>query len=239
MDTLMLGITVVSVVVAAAASAVAWRVTRAERQRGAARVAALAISAGIETAPARPAPEPEADAWAAAPSGLEAFPAAPMFGAPVTGSGSGSRQRALLAAAAVAFVLVGGGSLVMLVSGRSGAAPATAAGVPLELVALTHARTDGQFSVSGLVRIPATAAGVDELEARVRVFDATGIMIATRSAPVDMPAIAPGQDAPFTVVVGEAATAARYRVSFASRGTMLAHVDRRTNLPAAVTADAR
>ncbi len=239
MDTLMLGITMVSLVVAAAAAAVAWRVTRAERQRSAARVAALAIAAGIDTARAQPATEPEADAWPAAPSGLEEFPAAPMFGAPVTDSGSGSRQHGLLAAAAVAFVLVGGGSLVMLVSGRSADAPATAAGVPLELVALTHARTDGQLSVSGLVRNPATAAGVEQLEAHVRVFDAAGIMIVTRSAPVDMPAVAPGQDAPFTVVVGEATTAARYRVSFASRGTMLAHIDRRTNLPAAVTADAR
>jgi len=239
MDSLMLGITVVSVVVAATASAIAWRVTRAERQRRAARVAALTVAAGLDTARTQPTSEPEAAAWPAAPSALDEFPASPMFGAPVADSGSGSRQHGLLAAAAVAFVLVGGGSLVMLVSGRSAAAPATAAGVPLELVALTHARTDGQLAVSGLVRNPATATGVDELEAHVRVFDATGIMIATRSAPVDVPAVAPGQDTPFTVVVGEATTAARYRVSFASRGTMLAHVDRRTNLPAAVTADAR
>jgi hypothetical protein len=73
----------------------------------------------------------------------------------------------------------------------------------------------------------------------VRVFDAAGILIATRSAPVDAAALVPGADAPFSVTVGEASTAARYRVSFASRGAMLAHVDRRTNLPAAVTADAR
>jgi hypothetical protein len=136
-------------------------------------------------------------------------------------------------------VLVGGASLVMLVSGRAPAATADTAQVPLELVALSHARIDGQLAVSGLVRNPATGRGVELLEAHVRVFDAAGIMIATRSAPVDVPAVAPGQDAPFTVTLGEATTAARYRVSFASRGTMLAHVDRRTNLPAAVTAEAR
>lgn len=227
MDSLMLGITVVSVVVAVAASAIAWRVTRAERERSAARVAALAAAAGVGAAPTR-----VEVAGSPATAGT-------MFGAPIADSGSGHRQHGLLAAAAVVAVLVGAGSLVMLVSGRAPAGTAATAQVPLELVALSHARIDGQLAVSGLVRNPAAGRGVEQLEAHVRVFDAAGIMIATRSAPVDVPAVAPGQDAPFTVTLGEATTAARYRVSFASRGTMLAHVDRRTNLPAAVTAEAR
>lgn len=268
MDSLMLGITVVSVVVAATAAAIAWRVTRAERARSAARVAALAAAAGVEAARAHAVPDapaavhPVADAPAELPSTLHEFmparklaphAAAParddavgapvatgaMFGAPIADSGSGHRQHGLLAAAAVVAVLIGGGSLIMFVSGRAPAATAATAQVPLELVALSHARIDGQLAVSGLVRNPAAGRGVDGLEAHVRVFDAAGIMIATRSAPVDAPAVAAGQDVPFTVTLGEATTAARYRVSFASRGTMLAHVDKRTNLPAAVTAEAR
>ena len=231
MDSLMLGITVVSVVVATTASAMAWRATRAERERSAARVAALAAAAGVGAVRA-PAPEEVAVASGPVTSGA-------MFGAPTADSGSGSRQHGLLAAAAVVAVVVGGGALVMLVSGRAPAATAVTAQVPLELVALGHSRIDGQLAVSGLVRNPPAGRSVEQLEAHVRVFDAAGIMIATRSAPVEVPAVAPGQDAPFTVTLGEATTAARYRVSFASRGTMLAHVDRRTNLPAAVTAEAR
>lgn len=253
MDTLMLVITAVSVLVAIAASVIAWRATDAERRRGAARVAALAAAAGVaaekarlrertpdavdtpdglhEFMPARAALV-EADAAPAASTGA-------LLGTPVADSGSGGRQHGLLAAAAIVFVLVGGGSLALFVSGRAPSISTTPARVPLELVALSHARPDGQLAISGLVHNPAGGRVVEQLDAHVRVFDAAGILIATRSAPVDVAALAPGADAPFTVTFGEATTAARYRVSFASRGTMLAHVDRRTNLPAAVTADAR
>lgn len=253
MDTLMIVVTVVSVLVALAASVVAWRATDAERRRSAARVAALATAADAGAVRARL--HDDAPAAVETPDGLQEFvaarepegqptapPAAPtgaLFGTPVTDSGSGGRQHGLLAAAAIMFVVVGGGSLVLVTSGRAPAVTTAAAGVPLELVALSHARPDGQLAISGLVHNPAGGSTVEQLDAHVRVFDAAGILIATRSAPVDVAALAPGTDAPFSVTFGEAAAAARYRVSFASRGTMLAHVDRRTNLPSAVTADAR
>ncbi len=261
MNTLMLVITVVSMVVAATASAIAWRATRAERQRSAARIAALAAAAGVTTAktrqapgghaaveppgglhefmPAREADSPHGSVAAPGTSGDEAMPSGAMFGARTADSGSGNRQRGLLAAAAVAAALVTAGSLVMFVGGRLPAAAGTATQAPLELVALGHERTDGQLVVSGLVKNPVSGQVVNALEAHVRAFDAAGILIATQFAPVNAAALAPGQDAPFAVTLGEATTAARYRVSFASRGTMLAHMDRRTNLPAAVTADAR
>lgn len=256
----MLVITIVSVVVAVTASAVAWHVTRGERLRSAARVAALAAAAGVvaptrESLDHRPVVE--------VPSGLQEFmpareagtesdaatvhgdtqdapsPAPSIFGAPVADSGSGHRQRGLLAAAAVVAVLIGGSSLVLFVSGRTPSAASSATRAPLELMALDHTRADGQLVVSGLVQNPAAGRVVEQLEAHVRVFDNAGIMIATQFAPTDAPSLAPGQNVPFAVIVGQATTAARYRVSFASRGTILAHVDRRTNLPAAVTAEAR
>lgn len=245
MDTLMLVITGVSVVVAVAASAVAWRATQAERRRSAARVAALAAAADVATVRTRqyePALVPEAADGLLEFLPAHAAPAAPagaLLGTPVADSGSVGRQHGLLAAAAIVFLLVGGGGLALLVSGRAPSTTTATTRVPLELVALTHARPDGQLAISGLVHNPAAASPVEQLEAHVRVFDAAGILIATRSAPVDAAALTPGADAPFTVTVGEVSTAARYRVSFASHGTMLAHVDRRTNLPAAVTAEAR
>lgn len=253
MDTLMLVITGVSVLIAVAASVVAWRATEAERRRSAARVAALATAADVATERARlreraaePVDLPDdlheftpARPATAGPHATSAASTGALLGTPVADSGSGRRQHRLLAAAAMVFLLVGGGSLVLFLSGRAPSATTATAGVPLELRALSHARPDGQLAISGLVHNPAGGRVVEQLDAHVRVFDAAGILIATRSAPVDVAALAPGADAPFTVTFGEASTAARYRVSFASRGTMLAHVDRRTNLPAAVTADAR
>jgi hypothetical protein len=122
---------------------------------------------------------------------------------------------------------------VSFVSGRRPAA-ASSAVAPLELVALAHNRASGVLTVSGLVRNPASGTPVNELEAEVRVFDPAGILIATRTSHVDQLALAPGQESPFVVTLGEATTAARYRVSFRTAGTMRPHVDQRTNAPASV-----
>lgn len=256
MDTLLWVVTALSLVAAVVASTIAVQVTRAERRRRAARVAALAHAAGVATITPLDAP---ADVIVAAAvtraedasvpvdlgdfapetprAGMAATPG--LFVPPVADSGSGNRQWGLLVAAAVAAVVVGGGSLALLVSGRAPGQASVDAAAPLELVALSHARTDGELAVTGLVHNPAEGRAANNLAAEVRVFDAAGLVIATRSALVGTTALQPGTEAPFTVALGPAATAARYRVSFASNGTMLAHVDRRTNLPAAVTADAR
>jgi hypothetical protein len=255
MDTLLLGITTVSLVIAGVSATIAWRVVRADRLRTAARVAGLAAAAGVRTVPAAtpPAPDPTV------PEGLHEFlPAAgqaaaeptsaaesvlvsggAIFSRPAVDSGSAGRQFRLLTAAAIVGLLAIGGAGVMFLSGRTPGAGRPTARIPLELVAMSHARTDGVLSVSGLVRNPAGGGTIERVDAQVRVFDAAGIMIATRSVRLDLPSLAPGQDAPFVVTLGEVSTAARYRVSFTTDGTMLPHVDRRTNLPAAVTADAR
>lgn len=243
MDTLMPVITALSLLAAVVSTGIAIRVTRDERRRRAARVAALAAAAGLHERP-----NALVEAPADISSGLHEFmpareadaPAHPsLFTAPVADSGSGGRQhRLLVAAAAVVGVVMIGGLATLIVSGRTPAAVATAR-PPLELVALGHQRTDSGLAVTGEVRNPDGSSGVAEVQAEVRVFDAAGILIATEKAPVDAPALAAGQSSSFTVPVGAATTAARYRVSFSAAGTMLPHVDRRTNLPAAVTADAR
>lgn len=247
MDTLMPVITALSLLTAVVSAAIAIRVTGDERRRRAARVAALAAAAGVSehptAAPAAPLEMPgvlhefiparEAEASAVV------DPPAAIFSAPVVDSGSGGRQHRLLLAAVAVVGVIGFGSVVTLVVSGRAAAPAVAARPPLELVTLGHQRTDAGLAVSGEIRNPKGSTAVNGVQAEVRVFDAAGILIASRKAPVDASALAPGQSTPFTIAVGSAATAARYRVSFSSAGAMLPHVDRRTNLPAAVTADAR
>ena len=242
MDTMLLVVTGVSVVVAAGSRIVAWQVTQADRRRRAARIAALAAAAGV---PDTPAPLPVEPAVAEA-SPVEALPeggvalGSRFLAADTTGSGSSGRQQWLMAAATFAAVLVVTAGVVSLLGSRRAAAGDTAA-APLELVALAHNRADGVLTVSGLVRNPAVGSRVDKLEAEVRVFDPAGILIATRTAQVDYLELAPGQESPFAVTLGEAQTAARYRVSFRAAGSMRPHVDQRTNLPASVdrTAEAR
>jgi hypothetical protein len=269
MNTLLLGITTLSLLIAAVSTGVAWRVVRADRRRTAARVAALAAAAGVRSAAGGAATQLQPVDTSVEPADIspvhEFLPAAAgttprvteplsapasgsdpvlvnggaIFARPAVDSGSSSRQLRLLTAAAVVGLLAVGGAGAMFVSGRTPAASRPAPHSPIELVALMHNRTDGVLSVSGVVRNPAGGTPIDHVDAQVRVFDAAGIMIATRSARLEVARLAPGQDAPFAVTLGEATTAARYRVSFATDGNMLPHVDRRTNLPAAVTADAR
>ncbi len=261
MDAMMLVVTVASLVVAAVSAAIAWQVTRAERQRRAARVAALAAAAGLGPDGAAgadvvvPAPAPatvppglhefmparEEELWAPAIASSPESPVAvsDLFAPPVAASGSSGRQQWLLGAAGAFAAVVVTFAGIGFLGSRAVSSASAPLSTPLELVALTHNRADGSLAVSGLVRNPPAGARVQALEAEVRVFDAAGILIGTRSAPVDAATLAPGQEASFAVALGDLVTAARYRVSFHAAGTMLPHVDRRTNLPAAVTADAR
>ncbi len=254
MDTMLLAVTVASLLVAAASTTVAWQVMRAERQRRTARVAALVSAAGLTTGTPRPeTPVPsglhefipahdEAQAQTRDVSGgLEDAPVAVggLFGKPSATSGSAGRQQWLMGAAGVFAALVITVAGIVFLGNRTAATVSSPAGIPLELVALNHSRAEGGLAVAGLVRNPAAGAPVAQLDAEVRVFDAAGILIATRLASIDASSLEPGQETAFAVTLGELATAARYRVSFNAAGTMRPHVDLRTNQPAAVTAEAR
>ncbi len=181
-----------------------------------------------EAQASEPAPEP-----AAAPA------AGGLFAQPSTASGSAGRQQWLMGAAGVFAALVIAVASIGFVSSHAVGTVVGTARIPLELVSLSHNRSERGLAVAGLVRNPAAAAGVPQLDAEVRVFDAAGILIGTQSAHVDAARLAAGQEATFAVTLGALTTAARYRVSFHAAGTMVPHVDRRTNQPAAVTAEAR
>lgn len=162
-----------------------------------------------------------------------------LFAGPSAASGSAGRQQWLMGAAGVFAAVVVTFAGIGFLGSRAAGTVAAPQRIPLELVALSHNRAEGGLAVAGLVRNPVAAAHVQQVEAEVRVFDAAGILIGSRTTRVEAPSLEPGQEASFAVALGEMATAARYRVSFSAAGTMLPHVDRRTNQPAAVTAEAR
>jgi uncharacterized membrane protein len=242
MDTMLLVITVVALTIAAVSTTIAWQVTQADRRRRAGRIAALAAAAGVpDVTDAAPIVDERLESPAVVvPAGGVAL-ADRFLAADHSGSGSAGRQQWLLGAATFTAALVVSIAVVSLVNARRPAAADDDAVAPLELVALAHNRASGVLTVSGLVRNPASGTPVDRLEAEVRVFDPAGILIATRTSHVDQLELAPGQESPFVVTLGEATTAARYRVSFRTAGTMRPHVDQRTNTPASIdrTAEVR
>jgi hypothetical protein len=278
METILIVVTIVSLLVALVMGVMAWRVSRDERARTGARVAALAAAAaaqessgpvvGIEpvtdvrVAPAledfEPDPAPAASrrsAAAPAPARVStpdspppapaqapevALPALPSkqaaasiahpflnMDAPRPSEG---RQRGLAVAAAVLFVMLGGGAY-WLFSGsgttREGTA-ATAATAPLELMSLRHERVGSRLTLAGLVRNPVAGAPVDGLAAVVFLFDANGTFITSARAGVDFTHLAAGDESPFVISMDAPSNVARYRVSFRTDSGILAHVDRRS-----------
>lgn len=259
MDTLLLGITVVSLIVALVMSVTAWRLMRDDKQRSAARIAALSAAASDDVieepfpeapigsvrtrAPWAPAPldstpsaEP-ADAFPlrAAPSvtaDARASHASGFLGVAPEGHDSGGRQRGLAIAAAALFVALSGG-LVWMMSGPEGTTPvAVGPNSPLELVSLSHARQNDKLAVSGLVRNPASGKPVEKLSAVVFLFDRVGTFVTSSRAQVDFLKLGAGDESPFVVSIDAPATVSRYRVSFRTDDGVVPHIDRRGESPA-------
>jgi len=115
------------------------------------------------------------------------------------------------------------------IAGAPAAAPAAAPApaAPLELVALTHEREGDRLTVRGVVRNPASGAGVAHLTAVVFLFNRDGGFVASGRAGVDAPELAPGTEAPFAVTISGAGDVGRYRVSFRTDDRVVPHVDRR------------
>jgi hypothetical protein len=99
--------------------------------------------------------------------------------------------------------------------------------LPLELVALEHARTADTLTVSGTVRNPAAGSERRQVAAVVFLFDRAGSFVASGRAPLDYQALASGDESPFVITVPGAGNAVRYRVSFRTGTDVLPHVDKR------------
>jgi hypothetical protein len=167
--------------------------------------------------------------------------------------GLGAAGRLWLALAAVALVITAGvvayralhsPEIVAAVAASRSAAGAevVAAGArPLELLSLRHAiGPDGTFTVTGLVQNPIDGESLDAIEAVVYLFDNDGRYFASGKAPLEVPGVEPGDESPFTITVPAVTVGvSRYRVGFRhADGKVLAHVDRRGQLPRGTSGDA-
>ena len=253
MDTLLLGITVVSLIVALVMSVTAWRLMREEKQRSAARIAALSAASfdSIESAdpadsislrtPAEPEPVVVRAPWKPAP--VVPIPetrtveptithATGFLGVTPVERDSGNRQKSLAVAAVAFFAVLAGGTAWLMSAPEGTTAVAVGPNSPLELVSLSHARQNEKLAVSGLVRNPVSGKPVERLSAVVFLFDRTGTFVTSSKAHVDFLRLGAGDESPFVVSIDAPATVSRYRVSFRTDEGVVPHIDRRGESPA-------
>jgi hypothetical protein len=212
MDVVLLTLTTLSLAAAAGFGALSWRVGREERERERARIAALSTAMGPSTADT-----PRA-------GGV-------VIGSMFDRSTEGLRGRLLIkvAAGAVMLLLIAG---IVVLSAPASTKTQSGEGVsaaPLELMSMRYQRKGTTLTVSGFVKNPAGGAAMNGVTAVVFAFDRTGAFVASGRAPLDVGALAPGDESPFVVNVPNVSDVARYRVTFRRGDTVVRHIDRRSD----------
>ncbi len=212
-------ISIVAVMLAAFFAALVWKLTREERSRSAARVAALG----------------EAIDEATVTESIEHVGVQPAF---LTQTRSTSSRGGVLkvavgfAAAVVVIVAIATMSTSQERRAASGTRVAAAAkDSALELLSMRHDRAGDTLTVTGLVR-NGGAAPANHLIAVVFTFDRSGNFVTSGRAPVEFLSLAPGDESPFRVSVPDVGDVGRYRVSFRTEAGIVRHVDRRQALVA-------
>jgi hypothetical protein len=228
MDIVLLTLTTLSLVAAAGFGFLSWRTGREEREREQARIAALA------TAMSGPS-------GVRAPFSAEAdTPAQVAVGSMFDRATEGLRGRPAIKAAvigAMVVTIVVGAMIGARMSDNAAASPApaphgtiaTKAAAPLELMSMRHERQGTTLTVTGLVRNPPQSVAMNGITAVVFAFDRAGAFIASGRAALDVNALGPGDQSPFTVTIPHVSDVARYRVTFRSSSGVVRHIDRRSN----------
>jgi hypothetical protein len=249
----LLVIAVLGLVLAAVMAGVAWRLSRAERRRSAARVATLAAGlreaesfraaavGGRRTEP-RLQPISPRKFDADAPDRQFSFDSTPDLFRFESSRSAESRLGPVLTigvcalVVALALILTIGRATRPLIKATA-ASPASPASRSLggpasvELVALGQERDGDRLTVRGAVRNPLAGERFDRLMAVITFFDRDGKVLATARAPVQPATLPPGAQSTFALTVARAQDVGRYRVRFHVDERIVAHVDRRADNP--------
>ncbi len=231
MDTTLIGVTLLSLAMAAALSVIVWRMLRDERARSAARITALTT---LAAAPAT-ASEGTADLpLREAPPSVGA-----MFTEPEGASPWGNRLAVmaalgLVAASVVLFALAASGTKTSARGAAPAAARQSAPAAGLELLSLRDVRDGDTLTITGLVQNPRGGGPLARVTVTAYTFDDQGSFLASGRALIDVTAFAPGDESPFVVTVPVTGAVARYRIGFrAEDGSVIAHIDKRHPAPTA------
>ena len=241
MDATLVTVTVLSMGMAAALSGIVWRMLRLERQRSNARVAALRTAAGVDAVEV--AGVEEDLPLELAPAETPRLGDAGMFAADERPSPWGTRVAvmtalALIISSVVLFSLAVRGSTSTVTrgsaAGRATHAAPTASTGQLELMSLHDSWQTGSLTITGLVQNPRTGSPLTRVAVTAYTFDDHGSFLASGRALLDVTALEPGDESPFTVTVPVTDAVARYRIGFRDdSGRVIRHVDRRQPGPVA------
>jgi hypothetical protein len=111
----------------------------------------------------------------------------------------------------------------------------TASAIGLELLSLRDSRQPASLTITGLVQNPRGGAPLSRVTVTAYAFDDKGSFLASGRAPIDVAALAPGDESPFVVSVPVADAVARYRIGFRGEdGRVIAHIDKRQQAAVAV-----
>jgi hypothetical protein len=264
MDALMLVVTGVALALAVGMSVVAVRLLRGERNRSAARVAALESAAFDDIEYQEPdhfdershdQPRERDIRYRDDEPEIELAPAGAMFRATDEPKAPSRRWVALAAVAVVMAALVGtiyavlkpspvgAASSMASTSPASTAGPAVASTVsqaaqsrPIELLSLKHTVEDNTFSLVGLVVNPIDASPLTHVVAVVYLFDKEGAYFASGKAELEFSGLRPGEESPFTIKIPNVEHIGKYRVGFRREdGSVIAHVDKRGQAAGSMT----
>ena len=246
MDTTLVGVTLLSMMMAASLSVIVWRMLRDERQRSEARVIALSRMAGAQrpTVPAHTPAHRDAAVKDERATPVELpLHAAPvvtstnLFTEPVQESPWAHRVAvmaglALVVASVILFALTAtdrkAAARGVQQPAASAAAPAGVGGAGLELLSLRDTRQADALTITGLVHNPRGGAALTKVTVTAYAFDDKGSFLASGRALIDVTTLAPGDESPFVVSVPVTDTVARYRIGFRDEaGRVIAHVDKR------------
>ena len=212
-------LSVVAIAGALGIAAYAWHIVQTERRRSDARVAALA--AAIEEEVESPGHDGDHDTPM-----FEREPRAGLQGRPLLKVGVG-----FVMAVGVIVLIAMSNDRHRAVETESVVTDAAATSHSLELVSMRHTRTGDSLTVTGLVRNRGASAD-GSITAVVFVFDRDGGFVASGRAPLELAAIADGDESPFQVTIADVKDVGRYRVSFRTAAGVVPHVDRRAPLQA-------
>ena len=226
MTAVLVAVTFCALGLAAALLFYVLRLTREQRDRSAARAAALGELIGEE--PSDVSLQPSA-------IGLQR---APMFGSAATRVEDAGPRLLLVPAIGVVIVGLALTGIYLWNRPHMAAAAAPAASAPLELVSLRHQRQGDTLIVSGLVRNPHAGRPIKGLAAVAFTFDRQGTFLTSGRAALDFPQLGAGDESPFSIAVPQSAGVSRYRVSFRTEEAVVPHLDRRQP-PAAPSAGAQ
>lgn len=235
MTTILISITVVSLLLTMALAAHVVKLTRAERRRSDARVAALTRMSDFAAENDASLHEDEDDDLMF--DHLEEEPrSAALFTAHESTTHSEWPHRlgivvAVALVVAIATVAVRWRSTPILPATTeriAGTAPSAQAPGLLELMSLKHAQDSTTLTITGLVQNPRDGVPLTKVIATAYLFSADGTFIANGRAPLDFTMLRPGDESAFTISVPVSSAVARYRVGFRGEdGRIIGHVDRR------------